>query len=117
MFADVGAVHTRLAPGFVTDCVLEEGSRLVTFANGVTVRELLVDVDDARRRLAYSVAGGSASHHHATFEVLAEGEGSRLVWTADVLPHDVALVFEMMMSQGMETMARSFQTPNSTHSG
>ena len=31
------------------------------------------------------------THHGASFEVLAEGpEGTRLVWIADVLPHEVA---------------------------
>lgn len=35
---DVGALHTRLVPGFAVDTQLEEGARIVTFANGV-VRE------------------------------------------------------------------------------
>jgi hypothetical protein len=30
---DVGAVHTRFARDFVTDCRLEEGARVVTFAS------------------------------------------------------------------------------------
>jgi len=39
---DVGAVHRRLAPGFVVDCRLEEdgGARVVTFANGLVARVL-----------------------------------------------------------------------------
>ena len=31
---DVGAIHTRLAPDFVTDVKLEDDARIVTFANG-----------------------------------------------------------------------------------
>ncbi len=31
---DIGALHTRLVPGFVTDTRLEEGARIVTFGNG-----------------------------------------------------------------------------------
>jgi len=42
---DVGAVHTRLAPGFVTGCRMEGPDRIVTFAIGLTARELIVDVD------------------------------------------------------------------------
>jgi hypothetical protein len=38
---DVGAVHTRLAPGFVVDTRLEEGARVVTFGNGLVARELI----------------------------------------------------------------------------
>lgn len=116
-FADVGQVHTRLAPGFVTDCQLEDGARVVTFFNGFVARELIVDVDAQRRRLAYAIEGGRASHHHATFEVLPDGQGSRVIWTADVLPAEVAPTFDAMMSQGAEAMSRALQTPNSTHSG
>jgi hypothetical protein len=31
---DVGALHTRLVVGFVTDCRLEGNARIVTFSNG-----------------------------------------------------------------------------------
>ena len=33
---DFGAVHTRLAPGFVTDTRLDGDARIVTFASGRT---------------------------------------------------------------------------------
>jgi hypothetical protein len=49
---DVGAVQTRFAPGFVVDTRLEDGARVVTFANGLVVRELIVSVDEESRRLA-----------------------------------------------------------------
>jgi hypothetical protein len=50
---DVGAVHTRLAPGFVVDTRLEADTRVVTFANGLVARELIVDIDDDARRLVF----------------------------------------------------------------
>lgn len=88
---DVGAVHTRLAPGFVVDTRLEEGTRIVTFGNGLVARELIVDVDDRTRRLAWAVVGGRPSHHNASLQVLPEGERrSRVVWIADLLPNDLA---------------------------
>lgn len=43
---DVGAIHARVARGFVADTVLEGWERLVTFANGFTVHERIVTVDD-----------------------------------------------------------------------
>ena len=43
---DFGAVHQRLAPGFVTDARLEGDARIVTFHNGNVAREILVDCDD-----------------------------------------------------------------------
>ena len=41
---DVGAIDKRLVPGFVADCKLEGDWRIVTFANGMIVRELIVSI-------------------------------------------------------------------------
>ena len=102
---DVGAVHERLAPGFVVATRLEDGARVVTFANGVVARELIVDVDDGARRLAWSVVGGRMSHHNASLQVFPESEGrSRLVWIADLLPNEVAPVIAGMIEEGMRVM-------------
>ena len=105
---DFGAVHQRLAPGFVTDCRLEEGGRIVTFANGLVARELLVGLDESARRLCYSVAGGKATHHQASAQVFAEGENrTRFVWITDVLPAELAGFIDAMMAQGVEAMKRT----------
>ena len=39
---DVGAVHQRLARGFVVETKLDGDARIVTFANGFVVREMIV---------------------------------------------------------------------------
>src|SRR6202795_1234293 len=74
---DVGALHTRLAPGFVIDTKLEDGARVVTFGNGMVARELIVDVDDAARRIAWAAVGTRMSHHNASFQVFAEQRRTR----------------------------------------
>jgi hypothetical protein len=101
--SDFGAVHKRFAPGFVTHVELIPGARMVTFGNGLTVKELFLGQDDARRRLAYSVAERFA-HHSASFQVdELPGGRSRLTWTADVLPDDVAAsTVGPMMEQGIQ---------------
>jgi len=105
--ADVGALHTRLAPGFVTDCRLEPGARVVTFANGMVARELIVDVDADRRRVAWSVVGGRLSHHNASAQVFAEDSAAtRFVWIADFLPDDNAPAIAAMIDQGMAAIKR-----------
>ena len=43
---DIGALHTRLVPGFVIDTTLEPGARIVTFINGMVLREPIVTLDD-----------------------------------------------------------------------
>ena len=105
--ADVGALHTRLAPGFVTDCRLEPGARVVTFANGMVARELIVDVDAERRRVAWSVVGGRLSHHNASAQVFAAGnDATRFVWIADFLPDEHAPALTTMIENGLATMKR-----------
>lgn len=108
---DVGAVHRRLVPGFVTDTRLEPGARVVTFANGLVARELIVTVDDAERRLVWAVVGSERlTHHNASFQVFADGERrSRLVWIADVLPDEAAPVIRGMMQQGMAAMKKTLE--------
>lgn len=105
---DFNAVHTRLAPGFLTACTIDaEGARILTFANGLVAREVLVGIDETHRRLAYTVTGGQARHHHATAQVFAEGEGrSRFVWITDVLPDTMAAYVEPMMEQGGAVMKK-----------
>src|SRR5262245_61008938 len=88
---DVGALHERLVPGFVVDTRIEGDARIVTFGNGMVVRELIVDLDDEARRLVWSARGGRLSHHNASAQVFdGEAGGSRLVWIADLLPDEVA---------------------------
>ena len=51
---DVGALHTRLVVGFVVDTRLEPGARVVTFKNGMVVKEPIVTIDEQARRLVWS---------------------------------------------------------------
>jgi hypothetical protein len=98
---DFGAVHTRLAPGFVTDARLDGDTRTVTFANGMVAREQLVDCDEARRRLVYAIANERVSHYSASVQVTADGDmRSRLVWIVDVLPNEIAPYIDAQMDQG-----------------
>ena len=84
---DVGNAHHVFGP-VLTDCRFDgDDTRVVTFANGMVVHERIVDVDDDARRLAYTVVDGPFTHHHATFAVTAEPDGtSVLAWVSDLLP-------------------------------
>ena len=98
---DFGALHTRLAPGFVLDTKLDGDARIVTFANGTVARELLVDCDDDRRRLAYAVVSERLTQHSASIEIVADGDKScRMIWITDVLPHEIAPYISAQMDQG-----------------
>ena len=102
---DVGALHTRVVPGFVVDTRLEDGARVVTFGNGMVARELIVDVDDEARRVVWAVVGGRFTHHNASVQVFADGNGgSRLVWIADLLPNELAGDIRAMIEQAATVM-------------
>ena len=107
---DIGALHTRLVPGFVTDVKLEEGARIVTFGNGLVARELIVDIDDDARRIAWSVVGGRMTHHNASAQVFPEGpNGCRFVWIADLLPNEVAPAITAMIEQGIAVIKQTLE--------
>jgi carbon monoxide dehydrogenase subunit G len=107
---DVGALHTRLVTGFVTDCRLDGDARVVTFANGMVARELIVDIDDAGRRVVWSAVGGRLSHHNASAQVFADERGaSRVRWVADLLPNELAPAIATMIDQGLVAMKRTLE--------
>jgi carbon monoxide dehydrogenase subunit G len=108
---DVGNIHKRLVPGFVTDCRMEgDDARIVTFANGLVVKEILVDCDDSSRRLCWSARSERLAHHNASMQVFADGEnGSRAVWIADLLPNAMAPAIAGMIDQGMAAMKKTLE--------
>ena len=107
---DVGRIHERLVRGFVTECRLEGDTRVVTFGNGMTVRERIVDIDDVQRRVAWSVADAPFTHYNASVQAFAEGaDRTRLVWVADLLPDTLATQVGTMIEQGMAAMKRTLE--------
>ena len=93
----------RLDAGFVRDTRLDGDTRIVSFANGAVAREVLVDSDDARRRLVYAVQSERLTQHSASVQVFADGDGSRLVWICDFLPN--AQYFEQVRLSKFMRMA------------
>ncbi|QDU07511.1 SRPBCC family protein [Gimesia aquarii] len=100
---DIGAIHTRVAPGFVTNTTLEDGGgiRVVTFSDGLVLRERIISVDDDSRRLVWSVVAGPFEHHNASAQVIGDDQGCRVVWTADLLPNELADTVAEIMERGL----------------
>jgi hypothetical protein len=106
---DVGALHTRLAPGFVTDTRLEPGVRVATFVNGMVIREPIVTIDDETRRLVWAAEGGWTTHYNASLQVSAHADGgATVVWVADFLPDEVKPQLCKALEAGTRAMKRSF---------
>ncbi len=106
---DVGALHTRLVPGFVTATRLDGNAREITFANGMTVREDIVSVDNRHRRVIWAIVGQRFHHYQGTATVEPEDPGCRFVWAADLLPDELAPEVEAMTTAGLATIKKTME--------
>jgi len=107
---DVGALHTRLVPGFVTNTQLESGARVVTFGNGQVVKELIVDLNETDRRLVWAIVDEPFRHYNASAQVFSDTPGNCcFVWVADVLPNELADQVATMMKQGLNVLKATME--------
>lgn len=107
---DFGAVHTRVAPGFLTEGRMDKGDRVLTFFNGLVARERLVTIEDDACRLVYTVVDGRATHYNAAVEVRPDGDGKcRVVWTVDLLPDELGPVVGGMMEYAAGFMKQALE--------
>jgi uncharacterized protein YndB with AHSA1/START domain len=107
---DVGALHTRLAPGFVVDTRLDGNARIVTFGNGTVAREDIVAVDDATQRIVWAIIGQQFQHYNGAAQVDAHSDGgTRFVWTVDLLPDELAPGVDAMMNEGVAVIKATME--------
>lgn len=107
---DFGALHTRLARGFVVDTKMDGEARIVSFANGTEARELLVELDDDAMRLVYAVDNERLVAHSASARLFPEGEhATRFVWIADFLPNEMEPYISGQMDAGIAAMKQTLE--------
>jgi uncharacterized protein YndB with AHSA1/START domain len=107
---DVGALHTKLVPGFVVDTKMEGDARIVTFGNGMVAREEIVSIDPAQHRVAWAIVDGEFRHYSAAAWVESDPKGgSRFVWTADFLPNLLAAQVDQMMTTGIAVVKKTLE--------
>ena len=106
----IGEPHKLFAPVLV-DGQLDGDTRTVRFANGMVVQERILDVDDERRRVAYSALNvPGMTYHHASMQVLGAGPHSCLfVWITDFLPPDVAGNLAPLIAQGANALKTNLE--------
>ncbi len=104
---DIGALHTKLVPGYVTDCKLDGNARIVTFGNGLVVREVIVDIDDAARRVSWTIPDGRLAHYHASSQVFDKDGRAKVIWIADFLPHEARSQVAGMIDAGASAMQKA----------
>jgi hypothetical protein len=107
--ANVGRADKLFAP-VLNGCTLEGDTRTVTFANGMAVREQIIDIDAAAHRVAYAVQGASATHMHAGMQLHHAGTGlTRFVWLSEFLPADARPNIEALMRQGVMALRANLE--------
>jgi len=106
----VGEPHKLFAPVLV-DGQLDGDTRTVKFANGMVVQERILDVDDKRRRVAYSAVNGPGmTYHHASMQVLEAGPGRCVfVWITDFLPPEIAGNLAPLIEQGAKALKANLE--------
>ena len=111
----VGEPHTLFAP-VLTSAQIANDIRTVHFANGLTVREQILDVDDERRRVAYVVLDSPGlTYHHASMQVDIAGPGRcAFVWITDFLPAEAAPNLQLLIDSGSDALKRNLEQAAST---
>jgi hypothetical protein len=105
--SDAGQLHIRVAPGMVTDTKLEENGevRIVTFANGLVLKEYIISNDAGKMRLAWSAESDQWSHHNASLQIYSMADDTcEAAWTADVLPHSASALMDQFLTAGLGAM-------------
>ena len=106
----VDLVHMLFSPVLVNGA-MDGNVRTVTFANGLVVHERIVAVDDAHRRIAYSVLGDRFDHHSASMQIVPVDQTScRFVWISDFLPDERAQLVQPLVEQGSRALAKNIET-------
>jgi carbon monoxide dehydrogenase subunit G len=90
---EFGGLDTWM-PGVET-CVVDGDVRTIGMM-GIEIKEQLRGIDDAARRISYSVVESPMSNmesHQATIAVDPEGSGSHVTWSVEVAPDELLGLF------------------------
>ena len=109
---DIGNVHVRLVPGYAEKVRLEGNSRILTMSNGNTVKEIILDVNEAASRIAYTVVDSvmPLEFHHASFQVFPiDNETCKLVWITDLLPNSLVNDVLARVDRGSQVIKQTIE--------
>jgi carbon monoxide dehydrogenase subunit G len=105
--ADVKAVNKLI--DFLGAVTIDGDRRSCALGEQGELNELIVTVDNDRRRLVYSIRESpfNFAHHSASWQVTPDGDRSRLVWITDLKPDSVAPEFEKVIDQAADSIQRN----------
>ena len=105
-----GDAHRLFAPVLV-NAQLDGDVRTVRFANGMVLQERILDVDEERRRVAYTALNGPGmTYHHASMQIVDEGpERCLFVWITDFHPREVSDDLTPLIEQGAKALKSNLE--------
>jgi hypothetical protein len=106
----VGDAHKLFDPVLV-DASVDGDTRTVRFANGMVVRERILDIDDERCRVAYAALDvPGMTYHHASMQVVeTASDRSTFIWITDVLPDEIGSAIEPLIDEGSRAIKQNVE--------
>ena len=102
----------RLFAPVLVDGSLDGDTRTVRFANGMVLKERILDVDDERRRMAYTALEvPGLAFHHASMQIVGVGPGRcRFVWITDLLPAEARDTIASLVDEGSRALKANLES-------
>ncbi len=115
--SDLQRVHGMLS--ILSDAVVDGDRRVCGLEGGGRLEELILSVDDDRRRVAYAIVDSpfGLDFHAASMSVVADGDSARLVWTTDMKPDEAADQIAGLIESETENIQGFFAVAQQTDEG
>jgi hypothetical protein len=106
----VEAPHRLFAP-VLTGAEMQGDVRTVHFADGMVIRERIIDVDEEHRRVAYAVVDPQGmTYHHASMQLDIAGPGRcAFIWITDFLPAEAAIALQPLIERGAAALKQNLE--------
>src|SRR5262245_7068385 len=101
----------KLFAPVLTGAELDGDTRTAHSPNGTVVHERILDVDDARRRVAYSATDGPGmTYHHASMQIVEGTPGQcAFVWITDFVPETLRPQLTPLIDRGARALKSNLE--------
>jgi carbon monoxide dehydrogenase subunit G len=106
--SEVGAINRLI--DYLGVVTVEGDTRTCALENGGHLEELIVTVDEERKRIVYSIKDSpfGFEHHNASMQAVPEDHGTRFVWTTDLTPDSLAPALQQPLDAAVASIKRHF---------
>lgn len=111
---DFGAIHQRLAAGFIVKTnLISHDVREITLASDVVLKERLVGLDENSMRLAYTVIEDPVgiTHHNGSVQIIRGPDTAHctILWITDVLPDEMGELVGALMDSALPAIKHTLE--------